>query len=127
MAKVSLAVFVKSAFISRAVLFVVAFAMMSALLLAKPQSSQMSSMQTTEAHQHDNDASPDEHNTLLFHSHGNVHHLNADHSHDINKLFALTEFYVWQGKNRAVYGHGSPRHYFVSLSTPERSPRSGLV
>ncbi|KJM83121.1 hypothetical protein SS33_25720, partial [Enterobacter kobei] len=56
MAKVSLAVFVKSAFISRAVLFVVAFAMMSALLLAKPQSSQMSSMQTTEAHQHDNDA-----------------------------------------------------------------------
>lgn len=77
--------------ISRIVLIIMAVAVLSSSLMAKPQA-MYNGQDTTSinGHQHDSDEPLNEHDPLLFHSHGNVHHLNADHSHDLNKLFTLT-------------------------------------
>ncbi len=87
----SLTVFFSREVISRIVLIIMAVAVLSSSLMAKPQA--MYNVQDTTSvseHQHDSDEPLNEHDPLLFHSHGNVHHLNADHSHDLNKLFTLT-------------------------------------
>jgi hypothetical protein len=68
-----------------------AVAVLSSSLMVKPQAAyNIQETTTVSEHQHDSDEPLNEHDPLLFHSHGSVHHLNADHSHDLNKLFALT-------------------------------------
>jgi ABC-type nickel/cobalt efflux system permease component RcnA len=89
-----LTVFISREVISRIVLIIMAVAVLSSSFMAKPQAA-YSVQETTSIsdHQHDSDEPLNEHDPLLFHSHGSVHHLNADHSHDLNKkLFALPAY-----------------------------------
>jgi hypothetical protein len=83
---------------SRIVLIIMAVAVLSSSFMAKPQAA-YSVQETTSIsdHQHDSDEPLNEHDPLLFHSHGSVHHLNADHSHDLNKLFALPTLHTGIG------------------------------
>ena len=100
--------FISREVISRIVLIIMAVAVLSSSLMAKPQA--MYNVQDTTSvseHQHDSDEPLNEHDPLLFHSHGNVHHLNADHSHDLNKLFTLTALQAWNAGMRATFALSS--------------------
>ena len=99
-----LTVFISREVISRIVLIIMAVAVLSSSFMAKPQAA-YSVQETTSIsdHQHDSDEPLNEHDPLLFHSHGSVHHLNADHSHDLNKLFALPTLHAWNPGMRVIY------------------------
>lgn len=87
--------FIRREVISRIVLIIMAVAVLSSSLMVKPQAAyNIQETTTVSEHQHDSDEPLNEHDPLLFHSHGSVHHLNADHSHDLNKLFALTALHA---------------------------------
>jgi ABC-type nickel/cobalt efflux system permease component RcnA len=120
-----LTVFISREVISRIVLIIMAVAVLSSSLMAKPQA--VYSVQDTTTisdHQHDSDEPLNEHDPLLFHSHGNVHHLNADHSHDLNKLFTLTALQAWNAGIRATFALSSEQILRMPQATPERPPRS---
>ena len=120
-----LTVFISREVISRIVLIIMAVAVLSSSLMAKPQA--VYNVQDTTSisdHQHDSDEPLNEHDPLLFHSHGNVHHLNADHSHDLNKLFALPTLHAWNPGMRVIYALSSEQILQMPQSTPERPPRS---
>lgn len=117
--------FISREVISRIVLIIMAVAVLSSSLMAKPQT--VYNVQDTTSiseHQHDSDEPLNEHDLLLFHSHGNVHHLNADHSHDLNKLFTLTALQAWNASMRATFALSSEQILRMPQATPERPPRS---
>ena len=120
-----LTVFISREVISRIVLIIMAVAVLSSSLMVKPQA--VYNLQDTTSisdHQHDSDEPLNEHDPLQFHSHGNVHHLNADHSHDLNKLFALPTLHAWNPGMRVIYALSSEQILQMPQSTPERPPRS---
>nr|EKW8954403.1 hypothetical protein [Klebsiella pneumoniae] len=110
--------------ISRFVLLIMAVAVLGSSLMANPQAA-YSVQQTASVsdHQHDSDEPLNEHDPLLFHSHGNVHHLNADHSHDLNKLFALTALHAWDPEVRGMFALSSEQILRIPQATPERPPK----
>ena len=116
--------FISREVISRIVLIIMAVAVLSSSFMAKPQAA-YSVQETTSIsdHQHDSDEPLNEHDPLLFHSHGSVHHLNADHSHDLNKLFALPTLHAWNPVMRVIYALSSEQILHMPQSTPERPPR----
>ena len=116
--------FISREVISRIVLIIMAVAVLSRSFMAKPQAA-YSVQETTSIsdHQHDSDEPLNEHDPLLFHSHGSVHHLNADHSHDLNKLFALPTLHAWNPGMRVIYALSSEQILQMPQSTPERPPR----
>nr|WP_226869349.1 hypothetical protein [Enterobacter asburiae] len=119
-----LTVFIRREVISRIVLIIMAVAVLSSSFMAKPQAA-YSVQETTSIsdHQHDSDEPLNEHDPLLFHSHGSVHHLNADHSHDLNKLFTLPTLHAWNQGMRVIYALSSEQILQMPQSTPERPPR----
>ncbi|EPX1408804.1 hypothetical protein ACWWIX_003272 [Cronobacter sakazakii] len=122
--RMPLIVFIRREVISRIVLIIMAVAVLSSSFMAKPQA--VYSVQETTSisdHQHDSDEPLNEHDPLLFHSHGSVHHLNADHSHDLNKLFALPTLHTWNPGMRAIYALSSEQILKMPQATPERPPR----
>ena len=110
--------------ISRIVLIIMAVAVLSSSLMAKPQAMYNVQDTTSVSEQHDSDEPLNEHDPLLLHSHGNVHHLNADHSHDLNKLFTLTALQAWNAGMRATFALSSEQILRMPQATPERPPRS---
>ncbi|MCA7014378.1 hypothetical protein LF934_17230 [Dickeya dadantii] len=115
--------------ISRFMLVIMTIAMLGSTFIAKPQFSQLISPSLVDYHQHDRDTNEptNGHDPLVFHSHGNVHHLNADHSHDLNKLFTLTSLAIWKGDLHVFFANRTDQLKFIPASTPERPPRSLLV
>ncbi|MBQ0252368.1 hypothetical protein J7S57_28970 [Citrobacter freundii] len=116
--------FIRREVISRIVLIIMAVAVMSGSFMAKPQA--VYNIQDTTSvsdHQHDSDEPLNEHDPLMFHSHGSVHHLNADHSHDLNKLFALTALHAWYPGMRVMFALSSEQILRMPQATPERPPR----
>jgi hypothetical protein len=47
-----------------------------------------------------------------------VHHLNADHSHDLNKLFTLTALQAWNAGIRATFALSSEQILRMPQATP---------
>lgn len=108
-------------FLSLLLYFIMVFAVMNAPVLKSMMSTAVTE-QALSTHQHDADMLENEYSSLL-HNHGNVHHLNADHSHDVNKLFALTSLSLFSGNNRVSYLPHSLRALSRTLPVPERPPR----
>ncbi|WP_049608126.1 hypothetical protein [Yersinia massiliensis] len=117
--------FIRRGIISRIVLIIMALAVLSSSLMAKPQAVyNLQEATSISDHQHGSDESLNEHDPLLFHSHGSVHHLNADHSHDLNKLFTLAALQTWNSGIQAQFALSSEQILRMSQATPERPPRS---
>ncbi len=108
-------------FVSLLLYFSMVFAMMNAPVLKSMMSSAVTD-QALSAHQHDADMLENEYSSLL-HNHGNVYHLNTDHSHDVNKLFTLRSFSLFAGNDRVSYLPNSLRALSRTLPVPERPPR----
>lgn len=109
--------------ISRIVLIIMAVAVLSSSLMVKPLA--VYNVQDTTSisdHQHDSDEPLNEHDPLLFHSHGNVHHLNADHSLDLNKFFTLTALQAWNAGMRAGDIHAEFRTNPADAPGDPRTP-----
>ena len=119
--------FISREVISRIVLIIMAVAVLSSSFMAKPQAA-YSVQETTSIsdHQHDSDEPLNEHDPLLFHSHGSVHHLNADHSHDLNKLFALPTLHAWNPGMRVIYALSSEQ-YCKCRSPPPNALRESCL
>lgn len=116
--------FISREVISRIVLIIMAVAVLSSSLMAKaPAAYNVLETTSISDHQHDSDEPLNEHDPLLFHSHGSVHHLNADHSHDLNKLFALTALHAWDPEMTVIYALSSEQILQMPQATPERPPR----
>ena len=117
--------FIRREVISRIVLIIMAIAVLSSSLMVKPQAAD--NLQETISisdHQHDGGEPLNEHDPFLFHSHGSVHHLNADHSHDLNKLFILTALQAWDSGMQSTFMLSSEQILRMPQATPERPPRS---
>lgn len=117
--------FISREVISRIVLIIMAVAVLSSSFMAKPQA--VYNIQDTTSvsdHQHDSDEPLNEHDPLLLHLHGNIHHLNADHSHDLNKLFTLTALQAWNAGMRTAFVLSSEQILLIPQLPPERPPRS---
>lgn len=108
-------------FLSLLLYSIMVFAVMNAPVLKSIVSFAVTD-QALSAHQHDADMLENEYSSLL-HNHGNVHHLNADHSHDINKLFTLTSLSLFSGAASVLYQPHSLRALSRTLPVPERPPR----
>jgi ABC-type nickel/cobalt efflux system permease component RcnA len=122
-----LTVFIRREVISRIVLIIMAVAVLSSSLMVKPQAAyNIQETTTVSEHQHDSDEPLNEHDPLLFHSHGSVHHLNADHSHDLNKLFALTALHAWNPGMRVMFALSSEQILQMPQTTPNALRESFL-
>ena len=109
----------------RIVLIIVMLVMWMGSFMARPQLP-LSSVQTlaaVDSHQHDVEVSDPLHDPLIYHSHGNIHHLNADHSHELNKLFALTTLILLPVCCYIALTSPFSQIQNILLTGPERPPK----
>lgn len=109
------------------VLIIVTLVMLMGSFMARPQLTLASSVQSlaaVDSHQHDVEVSDPLHDPLIYHSHGNIHHLNADHSHELNKLFALTTLINFPVCCYIALTSPSSQIKNILIPGPDRPPKS---
>ncbi|MEH5573142.1 hypothetical protein PO590_13795 [Raoultella ornithinolytica] len=107
-------------------LIIVTLVMLMGSFMARPQLplASVQSLAAVDSHQHDVEVSDPLHDPLIYHSHGNIHHLNADHSHELNKLFALTTLIIFPVCCYIALTSPSSQIKNILIPGPERPPKS---
>jgi len=114
-------VFLRRGFLSIIIVFIMAAAVISSSAYGVKKNS-TTGVPESSAHIHD-DSELNAELSLNLHSHGSVHHLNSDHTHDVNKLFSISTLVLPCLTGTTLYSGLTHFPQTRALPVPERPPR----